>query len=310
MSPRRSSILSAVAGALNLCLFCCTASGVAQEGKPIIQPSATKKEGKVMKMESEVTGKGSTIVLVPGGLTGWLSWQAHAKLLSAKRRVMRVQLLNVQFGLENRPLPADYSVRTESIALGQTLDDLGLDGPVDLVAWSYGAEISLDYALNHSERIRTLTLIEPPALWVLRAKGPLPDDARRNVAMLGTLTGDISEQQLEVFAKSVGLLELSKSGRDLPQWPLWVRHRLSLRNSPAAIDHTDDTARLVAFHRPVLLVKGTGSAPFLHQIIDALASYLPHAEVVQMPAGHAPQIVSMGRFLEKLESFQEQNRKK
>jgi pimeloyl-ACP methyl ester carboxylesterase len=263
-----------------------------------------------MKMQAEVTGKGSTIVLVPGGLTGWLSWQQHAERLSAERRVVRVQLLNVQFGLENRPLPADYSVKTESSALAQTLDDLGVDGPVDVVAWSYGAEVSLDYALNHPEHIRTLTLIEPPALWVLRAKGPLPDDARRNVAMLETLTGDISEQQLETFAKSVGLLEPSKSGRDLPQWPLWVRHRLSLRNSPAAIAHTDDTARLVAFHRPVLLVKGTGSAPFLHQIIDALASYLPHAEVVQLPAGHAPQIVSMDRFLEKLESFQEQNRKK
>ncbi len=51
-----------------------------------------------------------------------------------------------------------------------------------------------------------------------------------------------------------------------------------------------------AFQRPVL-VKGTGSAKFLYQIIDALAVQLPHAQVVEMPTGHAPHIVSMDRFL-------------
>jgi pimeloyl-ACP methyl ester carboxylesterase len=54
----------------------------------------------------------------------------------------------------------------------------------------------------------------------------------------------------------------------------------------------------------VLLVKGTGSARFLHQIVDAIAAQLPYVQVVEMPAGHAPHIVSIDRFLELLALFQ------
>jgi len=66
----------------------------------------------------------------------------------------------------------------------------------------------------------------------------------------------------------------------------------------------NDPLRLRQFQRPTLLVKGTASAKFLHQIIDALAAKLSSAEVVEMPVGHAPQIVSMDRFLATLASFQ------
>src|SRR5207248_11483235 len=62
-----------------------------------------------MKMQSQISGSGSPVVLVPGGLTGWISWEPHAKILSTEHKVIRVQLLNVQFGLENRQLPSDYS---------------------------------------------------------------------------------------------------------------------------------------------------------------------------------------------------------
>ena len=257
-----------------------------------------------MTMQSEITGEGTPLVLIPGGLTGWLSWEPHAKVLSAKRKVVRVQLLNVQYGLEARPLPADYSVKTESRALAATLDEMGYTKPLDLVGWSYGALATLDYALDHPDRVRTLTLIEPPALWVLRAHGTLDTETQKTVNLLETLHGDITEAQLELFALNVGFVPPGQSPRGLPQWPLWMQHRFSLRNSPAVVQHTDNVERLKSFQPPVLLFKGTGSARFLHQIIDALAAELPRVMVVEMPAGHAPQIVSMDKFLAELERFQ------
>lgn len=75
-----------------------------------------------MKMPCEVTGSGRPIILVPGGLTGWASWEPFVEIFSKNRTVIRVQLLGVHFGLENRPLPADYSVKTENGALAATLD--------------------------------------------------------------------------------------------------------------------------------------------------------------------------------------------
>jgi pimeloyl-ACP methyl ester carboxylesterase len=172
------------------------------------------------------------------------------------------------------------------------------------VGWSLGGFAALDFALDNPARIRTLTLIEPLALWVLHATGTLDEEARAHEDALETLHGDISEFQLEQFLVIAGLAQAGTSLRNLPLWPVWNRHRQSLRNSTAIVRHTDDPARLAAFSKPVLLVKGTGSSKFLHQIVDALASRLPRARSIEMLAGHAPHIVSMDRFLETLATFQ------
>jgi pimeloyl-ACP methyl ester carboxylesterase len=278
-------------------------SGCQQSGKT--RDTAQKEQGMTtMAMQSKVTGAGTPLVLVGGGLTGWISWDAHAERLSASRKVVRLQPLNVQWGLENRPLPADYSVKTEGRAIAAALDEVGMTGPIDIVGWSYGGLATLDFALDHPDRIRTLTLIEPPALWVLHALGSMDDEAQKSETLLKTLHGDISEGQLEEFLAVAGFARPGVSVRDLPQWPVWNRHRQSLRNSLAVVSHKDDPARLTAFAKPVLLVKGTGSSRFLHQAIDAMATRFPHARVVEMPAGHAPQIVSMDRFLDTLSAFQ------
>ena len=63
-----------------------------------------------MTMQTQVVGEGAPVVLVPGGLTGWLSWEPHAQRLSQTRKVVRVQLLSVQYGLEGRNLPSGGSV--------------------------------------------------------------------------------------------------------------------------------------------------------------------------------------------------------
>jgi pimeloyl-ACP methyl ester carboxylesterase len=255
-------------------------------------------------MQYKISGSGKPIVLVPGGLTGWLSWEPHAEILSQKRKTIRVQLLNVQMGLENIPLSKNYSVKSESYALFNTINELNIEKPFDIVAWSYGALTALDYVLDNPESVRTLTLIEPPALWVLRSKGSLDKNAKKSIDILKTLNGDITEEKLEKFLEAVGFVPPGKSAREVPQWNSWLPFRQSIRNSPAVVEHTDDIGRLKSFDKPVLLVKGTGSAGFLHQIIDALNEYLPNSRVTEMPAGHAPQIVSMDRFLKELEEFQ------
>jgi pimeloyl-ACP methyl ester carboxylesterase len=255
-------------------------------------------------MRTEVAGRGAPLVLVPGGLTGSLSWKPHIERLAANRQVISVQLLSVDYGLDGHRLPPDYSLSTESQALAAALDELGLTRPVDVAAWSYGAAIALDYALNHPARIETLTLIEPPAFWVLGQEKPRGAEYEALLALSKTIRNDVSEAQLEQFVRAVGLCPPGKSPAQLTQWQVWLRHRHSLRNTAAPFQHQDDPARLGTFRRPVLLLKGTGSALFLHQIIDALAAQLPNAQMAEMPGGHAPQIVAMDRFLEQLVFFQ------
>jgi pimeloyl-ACP methyl ester carboxylesterase len=260
-----------------------------------------------IKMQTDAKGHGPPMVLVGGGLTGWASWEPHQARLSATRMVVRAQPLAVQFGLDNAKLPANYSIRLESEALRAALDDRELTGPIDLVAWSYGAVIALDFALEHPARIRTLTLIEPPAFWVLAETGTLDAQAEREAIDLRAdyagMTEDVTEAQLARFVRAAGLVPPDRMPESLPQWPAWVRHRRSLRTGDAVWQHHDSATRLRAFGKPVLLFKGTGSSHFLFQIIDGLGATLPHAQVVELAGGHAPQLVAMDAFLDRLDRF-------
>ncbi len=112
-----------------------------------------------MKMVTKVTGQGHPLVLIPGGIAGWLDLDDKQELLAKTRKVVRIQLLNVQCALEQRPVDPDYSVQTEIEALAATLNDLGIVEPLDIVAWSYGSVVALKYAANNQTRINSLTLI-------------------------------------------------------------------------------------------------------------------------------------------------------
>lgn len=252
-------------------------------------------------MQVQVVGEGPPLALVGGGLTGWLSWEPHAERLSATRTVARLQLVSVQYGLENRPLPEGYSTGVESAALAAALDSIGWREPLDVVAWSYGAHILLDFALNNPERIRSLTLIESPSAWVVPGYG-LDDPDVQEVRSLA-MSGDVSENDLERFLHAAGLIPPGVVPQEMPQWPVWVEHRRSLRSTAAPLDHHDDPARLLAFDRPVLLVTGTGTTPWLRRIHDTLGELFPRARATEMPGGHAPQLVSMDRFLAELAEF-------
>lgn len=259
--------------------------------------------GADIQMAQETTGSGAPLVLVPGGLTGSLSWKPHAEHLAATRRVTRVQLLSVDYGLRGAPLPSGYSLETESHALSRTLEAIDI-ARADFAGWSYGAETLLDFALDHPDRVRTLTMIEPPAFWVLRSRGPLSPAAiefQRATRTFGP--GDVSEEQLARFAHFAGFVPPDVAPQSVPPWPVWVQHRQSLRNGDAAFRHDDTFERVRRFRRPVLLFKGTGSPDYLRGIVDILGQEFPAVRVHELPGAHALHIVSMPAFLEIFERF-------
>jgi pimeloyl-ACP methyl ester carboxylesterase len=231
-----------------------------------------------------------------------LSWIPFVERLAPTRKVVRVQLLSVQLGLDGQPLPADYSPKTEKAALAETLESLGLTPPVDFAAWSYGAAVTLDFALDNPEWVRTLTLIEPGALWAL----PSPDAEakRQRDEDLRLSRDDFTEDDLEQFLQRAALVPPGTNPRDLPQWPRWVQHRQSLRAVPSIAEYQGDRGRLPKLTAPTLLVKGTESTPLDRQIVDELAEQLPKAQVAELPGDHASHIVSMELFLERMAAFQ------
>jgi pimeloyl-ACP methyl ester carboxylesterase len=260
-----------------------------------------------LKLQYKVTGEGRPLVLIPGGLTGSVSWDPFVPGFSDSNRILQFQLLNVQYGLENKQLPANYTMRMESEALAESLNEIGITTPVDFIGWSFGGFVLLDFALNHPHLIRTLTLIEPPAFWILKANGKLSTKTNTIMEFMKTLTGDITEKQLEEFMITVGFAPPGTNLEEHQQWNTWVKYRNSLRNSGHVVMHTDDIARLNNFESPVLLVKGTGSAGFLHDIIEILGQFLPQSRTVELAGGHAPHIVSGDEFLSIIRKFHEEN---
>jgi len=57
----------------------------------------------------EVKGEGDPVVLVPGGLTGWVSWVPHAERLSARWRTIRVQPIHNELGSAGHPGDPSYT---------------------------------------------------------------------------------------------------------------------------------------------------------------------------------------------------------
>ncbi len=110
-------------------------------------------------MISKVTGKGPPLVLIPGGIAGWLSLEEKQDRLATTRKVIRLQLINVQRASEQQPLEPDYSVQTEIEALSTTFNELGLTEPVDIVAWAYGSVVALNYAANNPTRVNSLIVV-------------------------------------------------------------------------------------------------------------------------------------------------------
>jgi pimeloyl-ACP methyl ester carboxylesterase len=247
-------------------------------------------------MNTETTGSGRPVVLVPGGLTGWLSWKPHAERLSADCRVTRVQLLNVDMGLKGERLPDEYGVGLEVQGLVSALDREGI-GEADFAAWSFGAEVTLSFAMAHPKRVRTLTLIEPPAIWVLRSRGPLsPEllDQQKQLAAMWRV--DVTEDQLAWFTHFAGFVPKGVDPKSLPPWPGWLAHRQSLAHGDAPYLHEDDISRVRKFPKPVLLFKSRDSSGFLIRIVDILGAEFPGAVVHDLPGGHALHVVGMEDF--------------
>lgn len=248
----------------------------------------------------EVTGQGQPIVLVPGGVSGWLSWIPFAERLSKERMVARVQLRSVELAEAGEPFPDDYGILTEREALLATVNELGLDG-FDLAGWSHGGAVALAFALKYPERVRTLTLIEPEAPWILRETGHAADTLARNEAYDRSLVGrEITIDDLKNFLVRAGFGQPGDDFESLPQWPVLVRNRQVLSAIGTIPDYTDSLDRLRSLDVPVLAVKGTDTTEQDAAVVDDLVTNAPRARLLELPGDHASHIQNIDRFLEEL----------
>jgi len=245
----------------------------------------------------DVTGVGEPIVMVPGGLSGWQSWIPFAEPLANDRQVIRVQLRSIELVEAGQSFPSDYGTLTEREALRATVDRLGLTS-FDLVGWSYGGHIALAFALEYPQRVRTLTVIEPPAFWIMRESGRTTASFRQHEAEDRAVAGrEITIADLKDFLVRAGLGQPGDAFESMPGWPVWVRNRQSIATNGTIWDYVDSLDRLRRLDVPVLAVKGSETNDVLAAISEDLAEQAPHGRLLELPGGHACHIQNMDRFL-------------
>jgi pimeloyl-ACP methyl ester carboxylesterase len=238
-------------------------------------------------LQHESVGVGdSPLVLLPGGLTGWQSWAPLVPALSADRRVVRVQPIPNAEGIAGRVGDPSYTADVERESLRLTLAQANVR-EMHLVGWSNGGRIALDFALAHPARVRTLTLIEPAAWWLV---GDHSESARSFGAFIRGCAGRaLSDRDVVEFLVTAGLGDADTDFTALPLWPVWWACRNCLSWYSEAWERSAASG-LHGFERltiPVLLIRGNNTAPWLSQVVDLIARRLANARVVELDGGHA-----------------------
>jgi pimeloyl-ACP methyl ester carboxylesterase len=258
-------------------------------------------EPRVLQYEDK--GEGPPIVLVPGALTGWLSWMPHTERLSQTRRAIRVQPIHNELGSAGQPGDLSYTAETERESLRLTLDELELDA-VDFAGWSGGGRALIEFALSYPDRVRSLTLVEPAASWVLEQVGEADEEIKGLTKLLHALAGrDVSDEDLTRFLQVAGFIQPGEDASQHPNWERWVPHKQALSWQGEKVDRSGRSVEeLGNISCPVLLMKGTVTAEWLKRVVDVLGQRIRGATVLELPGDHACHIQSIDAFLDALEA--------
>jgi pimeloyl-ACP methyl ester carboxylesterase len=253
-------------------------------------------------LRHDAKGQGEPIVLVPGGLTGWLSWIPHQERLAGRYRVIRVQPIHNELGSAGIPGDPEYTAETEREALRLTLDAVRLERP-HLLGWSGGGRALIEFATEYPDRVRSLALVEPAAYWVLEELGDRLEEVKRANTLVHRLFGhQVTEGDLAEFLEVAGFVEKARDAPSDPNWERWLPHRMALSWQGERVDHPRRTVRdLARISCPTILFKGTRTAGWLKRLADVLGERLPRASVVELDGDHACHIQSIDAFLEAFE---------
>jgi pimeloyl-ACP methyl ester carboxylesterase len=238
-------------------------------------------------LEHEITGDGpETLVLLPGGLTGWQSWRPLVAPLAVEHRVVNLQLLSNAEGIAGRHGNSTYTADLERENVLLTLDAARVRGPVHLLGWSNGGRVALDLAINCPNVVRSVTAIEPAAWWLLGER----EDANNFETFILRVSGrDLTDEDVMEFLWRAGLGPRGTDFQAMPAWPVWqqCRNALSwfssktLETAKAGIDN------LESLTMPLLCVRGSETSPWLYDVVEVVAARVAHTTVLELPGGHA-----------------------
>ena len=230
-----------------------------------------------VELEYEVRGSGEPVLLID-----MLIADCFVPLLTEPSLAGRYQLIRYHkrgwVGSTHTPPPV--SIADHAADAAALLDHLGVRR-AHIVGHSTGASIAAQLALDHPEKVHTLTLLEPTLVSLplggafLRAAGPVFEAYR---------SGDHSGA-FAMFVSAASGLEW-EACRTLLEERIPGVVAQSIKDAdtffgielPAMTEWTFGAEQAAAIHRPVLSVLGAETQPLWVEIAEFLRSSLPHVE--------------------------------
>lgn len=278
-----------------------TGSATASRGLSLpVDVQAARVDGATLAYRE--VGAGDPVVFVHGGISDLTIWDAQLPVIGSRHRAIAYSR---RYAWPNEDLPAGGRD-----TMRPHVDDLlaflrATDArPAHLVGNSWGAFICLVAAIREPDSVRSLVLEEPPLIPLIMGNPPSPINALKafprhplvTVAVMGfgarTLVpvtaavkaGDI-EGSLVRFARGV----LGEA--EYERLPEGVRAHMRANSSTHAGQFLADggfesitESQIRSVGRPALVVTGSDSPAALRRLAGLLASLLPNARRLDVPA--------------------------
>jgi pimeloyl-ACP methyl ester carboxylesterase len=232
------------------------------------------------------SGKGDPVVFVHGGLGDYREWSAQIEPFSKHYRVVDYSR-RYDYPNDNPERP-DHSPIVDAADLAALLDALKLER-VHLVGYSYGALTSLFFATQHPERLRSLTLTEPPIMkWLPQIPGGQVELDKFMTEMWKPAAEAFRKEQPETALRITCDYFTGPGSYD--KFPVQARQFLmsDIREWKALTTSVDafpmlDRDAVRSLKMPILLITGEKSLTLLRMINEELGRVLPNAERVTIP---------------------------
>jgi pimeloyl-ACP methyl ester carboxylesterase len=227
----------------------------------------------------------TSMVFLHGITTHSFIWRNLIEILSERFDCIALDLLGC--GASDKPAGVDYSINAQAVLMAEALAALGV-ARSHLVCHDIGGGVGQIMAVNHPERVRSLTLINTiaydywPVQPIITMRVPIIRQLAMSALDLGMFRMLIERGMYHKERLSKELMEMFREPlrtREGRNGFLHLAHCLDNRNL------MDRASALRELDLPVLIIRGDADVYLTPAISRRLASELPRAELVRIETG-------------------------
>ena len=236
------------------------------------------------RIDYEETGNGPTVVFVPGSCSTGAAWRPIMTAMGGGFRYVTTSLLGYG-GTAERRTTADPSISHEIDIVEGVIRRAA--APVHLVGHSFGGLVSLAVALRARVPLASLTIVEAPAVELLRALG----ETEHTRAFR-----DMNEVYFTAFRNGeedaiATMIDFYGGTGTFASWPPRVRAyavettAVNILDWASAYGFPLPPSAIAAVDLPALVLRGGTSQPAVQRANELLSIHLKDASLVTIAGG-------------------------